>query len=143
MRYSCVMRRCLAMVAALVALPAAARPIAVHVNNVRVDGMKGQTFSDAEVRFDESGDIYITAKGYKVSAVEANPPQAAAAPPAAHRFYIATVQPRPGATQWDIEVYINKVYVKRFRSRDPEPVTEITRYLHPGENVVHFQARKE
>lgn len=91
--------------------------------------------------------------------VAAPPPVAAppAPPPAplpdgpspsdTQHYYITTVQPsgRAGMAQWDIDVYVNQVFVKRFQSKeiDPEPLTDITRFLKPGENVIHFAAKKE
>src|SRR5262249_10821824 len=105
----------------------------------------------------------ITAKGYKVHAsegdldAEAEPgilpgragsgePAAPVAPGAAsQRYYIATVYPpgRTGMAGWDIDAFINQAFVKRFRSRDPDPLVEVTRFLHAGANVIHFAARRE
>lgn len=69
------------------------------------------------------------------------------APSDTQHYYITTVQPsgRAGMAQWDCDLYINQVFVKRFRSKeiDPEPLTDITRFLKPGENAIHFAAKKE
>src|SRR4051812_13597727 len=114
----------------LCAAPALARPPAVYVNDVRVEGLKNTTLTGVDVRFDENGDVRIVAKGYKITPVEGD--KASSGPPTssgARHFYIATMQPRTGAAQWDVDVFVNKVFVHRFRSKDPEPVLEITRFL--------------
>ena len=100
----------------------------------------------------------ITAKGYKITSSEpASLPSSApsggggggaaggAVQSGEHHFYIATMQPggRTGMAQWDIDVYINQTFVKKFRSKDPEPISDITRFLKPGANVIHFTAKKE
>jgi hypothetical protein len=136
----------LALLAPLLAAPAAARPITVWLNDVRLegtDGLRGQTFTNVDVRFDEAGDLRIVAKGYKISQSQpATPTGPATASAGAHRFWIASMQPRQGAAQWDIDVYINQTFIKKFRSKDAEPIFEITRFLKPGTNTIHYKARK-
>ncbi|MSP61636.1 MAG: hypothetical protein EXR72_15140 [Myxococcales bacterium] len=133
---------------------AAAEPRpSIFINDVKVEGLRGQRFTSVDVLFDDRGDLRIIAPGYRVTTVDSNSaPALAAAQKAAaataaakegHRFYIATVQPKVGAAQWDIEVHINQVFVKKFRSREAEPLHEITRYLRPGANLIHFTARRE
>ena len=157
----------LVLVAAAVPSVAAARAPSVFINDVKVDGLTGQSFKGVDVVFDENGDVRITAKGYKIAVVDGAgaaaapsptapsqaPPSATApratavptgaAPAGAAHFFIATVQPHAGAAQWDVDVYINNVFVRRFRSRDAEPYFEITRFLRVGSNNVRFLARKE
>jgi hypothetical protein len=118
--------------------PAFARAPAIYINDVRADGIKNTTLSGVDIRFDDNGDIRITAKGYNVT--QALPP---ASPNGGKQYFIATVQPHIGAAQWDIDVFINKTFVHRFRSKDAEPVFEITRYLKTGTNVIHYQATKQ
>lgn len=143
-------------VAALLALSAAPavadpHPPAIYINGVRVDGLKGQTLANVEVRFDENGDVRIHAPSYHVTALEREAPSAApaarseagpATPLAGRRYFVASQESRPGAAQWDVDVFVNRVFVKHFRSRDTNPVQEITRWLHPGPNVIHFAAKK-
>lgn len=129
------------------AASAHARTPSVYINNVKVDGLAGQTLTNVDVTFDEHGDVRITAKGYKVQSSEPEKPAATSPVSAAsgHRFYIATMSPpgRTGMAQWEIDVYINQTFVKKFRSKDPDPIFDITRFLKPGANVIHFTAKKE
>jgi hypothetical protein len=123
--------------------PASARPPSVYINEVKVDGLRSQKFTGVDVTFDENGDVRIVAKGIKI-AVDSGA-QAKAAAPAGQHFWIAPMQPagRQGQAQWDVDVYVNRVYVHRFRSKDAEPIFELTRFVHPGENVIRFVPHKE
>lgn len=127
----------------LLAAPALARTPAVYVNDVRVEGLRNTTLNNVDVRLDENGDVRIVAKGYKITTADGAPPSGPPTSSGARHFFIATMQPHLGAAQWDVDVFINKVFVHRFRSKDPEPVLEITRFLKPGANVIHYQATKE
>ena len=162
-----------ALVLALAAAPrfASAKAPAVYINDVRVDGLSGQSFKAVDVVFDDNGDVRITARGYKIAVMDqpVTPPgsgsaaaavahaptasagtttaviggQTGAAGPTSGHFFIATVQPRPGAAQWEIDVYVNQVFARRFRSKEAEPYYEISKYLKPGPNSIRFLARKE
>ena len=79
----------------------------------------------------------------------ATPPPPAAAPSVApiqgKRYYMApTPQTRLGAAQYDVEVFVNGVAIRKFHSKDPEPFVEITRWMRPGVlNTVRLVAHKE
>lgn len=147
----------LSLAAPILALPSLslARSPAVYINGVRVDGLTGQSLTNVDVQFDEHGDVRITARGYQVKSSEedATTPSAAASPSApavsagsgARRFYVASVWPagRAGMAGWDIDLYVNQAFVRKFRSRDPEPLLEITRWLRVGANSLRFVARRE
>lgn len=140
------------LLATLAASPAAwAQPrcTAIYLNGVKLEGgeLRSQALTAVDVKFDAHGDLHITAHGYKVTA---EPPadgksHAATTTPAPfkRRYYIAGQQPHIGAAQWDMEISVDNQHIKRFRSRDPEPVFEITRFLKPGINVLHIRATKE
>lgn len=61
------------------------------------------------------------------------------------RYYIVpSPQTRPGAAQYDVEVFVNGVAVRKFHSKDPEPFLEITRWMRSGVlNTIRLVAHKE
>src|SRR5437773_7382155 len=91
------------LLAALGPGAAFARSPSVYINNVKVDGLSGQTLTGVDVTFDANGDVRITAKGYKITSSEpASPPSSGgggggaaggAVQSGEHHFYIATMQP--------------------------------------------------
>jgi hypothetical protein len=132
--------------------PAArAQNVSVWLNDVKLDpgSARNLTLNNVDVMFDASGDVHIIAKGYKVSSkTDATATAAAAAaaqPSASKRFFITPMQPqgRTGASQWVVDVYVNQFYVHQFRSKDPEPFFEITKWMKVGTNTIHFDAKKE
>src|SRR2546429_8926600 len=44
------------------------------------------------------------------------------------------MQNRAGATQYDIDVFINEKFVKTVRSRDAQTIVEVTPYMFVGAN---------
>jgi hypothetical protein len=59
-------------------------------------------------------------------------------------YWLAVVQSGTmGATQYDVDVYLNGNWVNRVRSSDGTVVpVDVTKYVHPGANSVHFSALK-
>ena len=134
-----------AVVTALLAVPAAAG--SVFLNGVNIDGVTGQTFENCTVTIDEKGNVLIVAKGYEVQ-TEApkprTPPPTTTSPtePVTKRYFLGTEQPVTGMAQYDVDVFINAVWVKRLASDEPQVVLEVSKYLHKGKNTVHFTATK-
>lgn len=140
-----------AALAALVPLAANAGP-SVYLNGVNIDGVTGQKFDKCEVKIDEKGDIYITAKGYSVQGV-GNPPPGDKPPPppppsapvgdkVTHRYFLVTEQNQRDGTQFDVAVFINAKWIRDLKSSEEQIVTEITKHLHPGPNKVVLAATK-
>jgi hypothetical protein len=125
------------------ALPAAA---SVFLNGVNIDGVVGQTFENCSVTIDEKGNILITAKGYEVQTSSPKPPTPApsATPvePVTKRYFLVTEQPITGMAQYDVDVFINSVWVKRVSSDEPQVILEVTKHMHKGKNSVHMTATK-
>ena len=48
----------------------------------------------------------------------------------------------PGMVQYDIDVFINSVWVKRISHEDPQTIFEVSRHMKKGKNVVHFTSTK-
>lgn len=133
------------VLAGLLANPASA---VVFLNGVNIDGVTGQTFENCTVTIDEKGNVLITAKGYEVQTSASKPKPAATtttttpAEPVTKRYFLVTEQPIAGMAQYDIDVFINSVWVKRLASDEPQVVLEVSKYLHKGKNQVHFTATK-
>jgi len=139
-----------------VARPAAARD--VYLNGVKLDSsvvIANQNFPACEVRIDERGDVYITAKGFKIDVKPAaqgdgktTPPAGAAAAPAPakleKRYWLVSKQPagRKGMAQYEVEVFVNGKLVKKVRAADDPVILEVTAHVVPGENRVTLKATK-
>jgi len=61
----------------------------------------------------------------------------------ARRYFLATEQSQPDATQYDVEVFINASWIRVVKSTDPQVVIEITRFLRPGPNKVTLSCTKK
>ena len=129
-------------------LLAASAPLSaksVFLNGVNIDGVANQTFENCSVEIDAQGNIHIKAKGYQVQAQGTQP----APPPVTtgngvltRRYWIVTEKNFPGMTQYDVDVFINSVWVRRLTADEEQVVFEVTKYVKPGNNVIHFTASK-
>lgn len=130
--------------AMLLAAPGAALAASVFLNGVNIDGVSGQKFDDCTVVIDEQGNVLITAKGYKVQTVGPTAPTTPVKTtgPVTRRYFLVSETNHPGLVQYDLDVFINAVWIKRISHEDPQTVLEITRHLRVGKNVVHFTATK-
>jgi hypothetical protein len=142
------MRIIAAVVVALIsALPSSA---AVFLNGVNIDGVTNQTFEGCTVKIDDKGNILITAKGYEVQASGQGhaPPAATATPatpafePVTKQYFLVTDISTPPLAQFDVDVFVNQVWVKRITTTDTQVILDITKHLHKGKNAVHFTATK-
>jgi hypothetical protein len=136
------------VLAATCLVPATAAARDVYLNGTKVDGLTGQTFERARVRFDARGNIHIDVEGVNVQVVqtEGRPgvsatPQAGNPPPR-YRYFLEASQFRIGLAQYDIEVHINGRSAATFRGDRQGGAIEVTQYLRGGENVVLFVANK-
>lgn len=161
-----------ALVVTMVAAPRQADARKLFLNGVEVEGLSNQTFSSCEVRFDQEGNVWITAKGYavKVGGKTAKPIPGKTAPAGAgsgstgsttattpasgddatpapgakltKRYWIVSMQPRVGAAQYDVNVFINGKFVRKIRSKDAQTVVDITDHVKVGKNLLQFAATK-
>jgi hypothetical protein len=150
--------RIAAALAAMLALGAATPAFArdVYLNGLKLDSsvvITSQTFPSCEVQIDARGDVYITAKGFKIetkpSANEAAPAPAPTAPPPAasvaavsKRYWLVSKQPRKGLAQYDVDVYLNGKFVKKVRAQDDPVILDVTRAVRSGANEVKLVATK-
>jgi len=129
-------------------LLAASAPLAaksVFLNGVNIDGVANQTFENCAVEIDAQGNIHIKAKGYQVQTQGTQPaqqPVGAGSSVLSRRYWIVTEKNFPGMTQYDVDVFINSVWVRRLTSDEEQVVFEVTKYVKTGNNVVHFTATK-
>lgn len=139
-------RRLAALVAApllLLALPVLAK--GVFLNGVNIDGVTDQKFENVTVVIDADGNVLITAKGYEVQAVgpkKPATPATRAAGPVSRRYFLVSETNMPAMVQYDVDVFINSVWVKRISHEEPQTIFEVTRHMRAGKNVVHFTATK-
>jgi hypothetical protein len=132
-----------ALLAAAVLAGPAAVAAEVYVNGVNVEGLVSQNFEKVNVRIDEKGNVYIEAPGYAVKRVTV-PGVRTAVPEGTitRRYYLVTEQTQPGATDFDIDVFLNGKFLRSLASDEPQQVSEVTRSLKPGRNAVVLQAKK-
>jgi hypothetical protein len=162
-----------ALTVLLVATAADARE--VYFNGIKIDStvvVKAQSFSGCDVRFDEHGDVYITAKGYNVAMTPAPRPPSPPPPPpppppspspspspspagpattparentvdlSRKAVWLISKQTQRGIVQYDIDVYVNESFVRKVKSVEDPVVMDITRWIRPGENRVRMEAKK-
>jgi hypothetical protein len=109
-----------------------------------------QLFKNCTVRVDSKGNFHIKVPGIELKAsgkVNRNPTRKARKPDNTARnardYYIVSFTNRPGATQYNIEVYINGKFVRRIRSKARQVTMKVTKYLKKGKNEVMFVCRKK
>jgi hypothetical protein len=127
----------------LLALSSQAAFGAVFLNGVNIDGVVNQTFEGCTVKIDDKGNVLITAKGYQVQASTPTPAATAAAPaePVTKQYFLVSDMTKDGA-QYDVDVFINSVWVKRVAANDNQVILDISKHLHKGKNTVHMTAVK-
>lgn len=149
-------RRLLVTVAMLaVAAPSLADASQLIINGVpigkvdlSVQGLEGVTFEKCTwVKVVAGGDVKIECPGYDLQSAAPPPVEPAkgldvVAGRINKRYWLITEQVERGATQFDIDVYVNAKWIKRFKNDDEQIVMEITRHLLPGKNKVLFAATK-
>lgn len=117
----------------------------VFLNGVNIDGVLNQKFENVTVAIDDKGNVLITAKGYEVQAAQPAPRPTTPAVdpgPVSKRYFLVSETSAPPLAQYDIDVFVNSVWIKRVSSADVQVVAEITRHLKKGKNSVHFTATK-
>lgn len=117
----------------------------IFLNGVNIDGVTGQTFENVNVEIDADGNVLITAQGYEVQPMpvrESDEGATKAGGPVTRRYFLVSETNAPGTTEYDIDIFVNSVWVKRISHEDAQSVTEITRHMRGGKNRVHFTATK-
>ena len=128
------------------ALPAFAG--SVYLNGTRIDGVTNQKFDNVSVEIDAHGNVHITAKGYAVqgakSEVKSPGQDKVSGPvgqPPTRRYWVVT-EKVPSKTQFDIDLFINGKWVRKFLDDEKHTVLEVTPHLKTGPNKLIFRAKK-
>ncbi|HEY3358721.1 MAG TPA: hypothetical protein VGQ83_36070 [Polyangia bacterium] len=142
------MRKTLLVLCALSALLCDARPgmaANVFINDEKVEALaKEVVLKNVDVRIDTKGNVFISAKGVKVTTSkgeETKPANATAE--VSRRYYLVTMQSRTGATQYKVDLFINGKWTKQVHSKNAQEIAELTRYFKAGKNTVHLVATKD
>jgi hypothetical protein len=160
------MLRAICLFLALLA-PEVASASSIFLNGINIDGVTNQAFNNCTVIIDAQGNIFITAKGYAVAAPGAGAqapgipgaalptapapavapvpvavPTVAATPVVTQRYWLVTEKAAPGMTQYDIDLFVNSKFVRRFLDDEEHVVLEITKFLQPGQNKLVLMAKK-
>lgn len=142
----------------------------VYINGVRADVPPVTTMAGCEVRFDEAGNVWITAPGYRVAVQSPSGSSYAVTPtptytpaptptyaPAPTPTYTPTATPAPVAgavpagSWWlvtedndseghTVEVVVNGTLVRRVRSGEAQVILDISPWLTSGTNSVTMTA---
>lgn len=161
-----VIVRVVAVALLALAIPATAIATDIYVNGVRLTYLADVTMQNATVRFDERGNVHITAPGYRlieqrhdgtervltdggVARPAPTPPEARPSPetrptPAAitRRYFVVAETNAPGQVQYNIDVLINGTLFRTYRDTPARVIDDITSRLRPGANEVHMVARR-
>jgi hypothetical protein len=134
------------MLLALCCLSLPALAVEVYVNGVSVDGLTNHTFEKVTVRLDERGNVQIDAPGYSVKKVNLSgaPERPPARPDGAitQKYFLVTEQTPAGMTEYEVDLFLNGKFMRTLKSGEEQLVTDITKQLKVGQNLVIIQAKK-
>jgi hypothetical protein len=144
---------------ALSAFSAPARA-SVFLNGTNVDNSQlSAKMERCTVTFDGKGNVLISAPGYQVESVQdpatdgatttastttaATTSTSVAAPAIlTKKYFVVSEQAQQGMSQYDIDLYIDSKWVRKFHSDDEQVVSEVTQFMRPGVNKILFVAKK-
>jgi len=127
----------------LIGSPAAARQ--VKLNGVGIAAVTNQKFENCTVAIDAYGNIDIvapqySAKGTEVPVLKTALPSAGGPP--VNKYFIITEKSAPGMTQYEVDLFINAKWVRKFYDLEERIVLDVTKYLRAGPNKITFVAKK-
>ncbi len=119
----------------------------VFLNDEKIETLaKEVNLKGVDVRIDTKGNVYITAKGVKVTTTADKgkaAPTEKATTEVGKRYWMVTMQNRVGATQYKVDLFLNGKWTKQVHSKNAQEFFELTRYLKPGTNSVTLVATKD
>ncbi|MBI5546364.1 MAG: hypothetical protein HY901_20955 [Deltaproteobacteria bacterium] len=138
------MHRAMSLMVLLV--PTQALAVSVYLNGTKVDGLTGAKMDKCSAEFDAKGNVLLSCPGYSVKveggAVEKPKDDAAVPSEISKHYFLVTEHGQVGVSDYDFDLFINSKFVRRLRNEEEQIVTEVTRHLQPGNNVVTFVAKK-
>ena len=152
-----MLARILCLSLALCGVTPAAHAASVSLNGVSIDGVTNQRFEDCIVEIDAYGNVNIVAPGY---AARGNKKSAAKQPSAkvgdpttavtpgqvgeqpGREYWLVTEKPQAGMTQYDVDLFINGKWVRKFLDDETHVVLNVTKFLRTGPNKLVFIAKK-
>ena len=145
------MRKVLLVLCAAAALVCDVRAVQagnVYINDEKIEALtKEVVLKNVDVRIDTKGNVFISAKGVKVTpapgARAAAPAAPAAEGQAGRRYYLVTMQNRPGATQYKVDLFINGKWTRQVHSKHAQEIADLSRSFKSGRNTVHLVATKD
>jgi len=131
---------------AFTVVPQVALAGSIYLNGVNVDGVVNKRFDNAVVIIDAQGNVFITTPAYAPPATNQPVSPAAQGAPIggtpSKRYFLVTEKAAPGMTQYDIDLFANSKWVRKFLDVEEHVVLELTPYLHAGPNQIHLVAHK-
>lgn len=117
----------------------------VFINGTPVDGLANQKFEKVNVQLDDKGNVRIDAPGYTVKRVTVAPDPGTVTSEGllSKRYFVVTEQNQLGATEYDVDFYLNGKLLRTMKSSDEQLINEITKQLKPGKNQVLLAAKKK
>lgn len=139
----------------------------LFLNQVNIEGVVNQKIENCTVEIDAKGNVWITAKGYRVESKSVSPsnkaeekvmPSSSASQVGAgpansvesaslkgvlqKRYWLISDKPYPGLEQYDLDVRINGSVVAHIDSAVAMNALEVTSYFKAGANQVEIVATK-
>ena len=117
----------------------------IFLNGVNIDGVTNQSFKNCDVTIKENGDVHIAAKGFKVESKAESPGETGSFEkgPVTQRYFLVSESNAPEHVQYEVDVFINSVWVKRISTDRKQYIEEVSRYLKKGKNTVLLVATKK
>jgi len=144
----------LAPLAALAASQLSINGVPIGSVSLHVKGLENISFEKCtNVKVEPNGDVKIECPGYDLRSQL--PPEALEPPPkpvtppkellgkVSKRYWLVTSQTQPpGMTQFDVDLYVNGKWVRRFKNDEGTAVVEITKHMVPGANKIILAGTK-
>lgn len=119
---------------------------------ITVQGLDGVTFEGCTTVTVKAGSMDVACPGYDLKATQPGgsgsvattaPVDPDAPPTLTRRYWAVPEQTVRGGTSYDIDLYVNSKWIRRFKGEDEQVAFEITRFLTAGENKLLFVSTRQ